>query len=126
VTDDDLPEDQSLVFDTDKGLVILSGCGHAGIVNTLEYARHVVRDAHVHAAIGGFHLYEASDAALSWTANELASMGLENFFAAHCTGLEPTYRMRTLANLAREHSEVASVGSYFSLDGGIHPLKLAR
>ena len=124
--EDDLPEDQSLVFDTDQGLVVLSGCGHAGIVNTLEYARRVVRKAHVHAAIGGFHLFEASDGAIAWTANELAAMGLEDFFGAHCTGLEPTYRMRTLIGLGREHSEVAAVGSYFTLKGGIHPLKLAR
>jgi 7,8-dihydropterin-6-yl-methyl-4-(beta-D-ribofuranosyl)aminobenzene 5'-phosphate synthase len=126
VQEDNLPEDQSLIIDTDKGLVVLSGCGHAGIINTLEYARRVVRNAHIHAAIGGFHLYDASDVAIAWTADELASMGLENFFGAHCTGLEPTYRMRTLIGLAREHSEVAAVGSYFSLKGGIHPLKLAR
>jgi 7,8-dihydropterin-6-yl-methyl-4-(beta-D-ribofuranosyl)aminobenzene 5'-phosphate synthase len=124
--EDDLPEDQSLIFDTDKGLVVLSGCGHSGIINTLEYARRVVRAAHIHAAIGGFHLFAASDGAIAWTASELASMGLENFFAAHCTGLEPTYRMRSLVGLGREHSEVAAVGSYFALKGGIHPLKLAR
>src|SRR5271165_5853954 len=38
--EDNVPEDISLVLDTEKGLVLVSGCGHAGIVNTLEYARH--------------------------------------------------------------------------------------
>ena len=37
--EDNVPEDMSLVLDTDKGLVVVSGCGHAGIINTLEYAR---------------------------------------------------------------------------------------
>ena len=39
VVEDNVPEDMSLVLDTDKGLVVVSGCGHAGIINTLEYAR---------------------------------------------------------------------------------------
>jgi len=37
--EDNVPEDMSLVLDTEKGLVLVSGCGHAGIINTLEYAR---------------------------------------------------------------------------------------
>ena len=40
--EDNIPEDMSLVADTDQGLVVLAGCGHAGIANTLEYARAVV------------------------------------------------------------------------------------
>ena len=39
LVEDDIPEDQALVVDTVEGLVVLAGCGHAGIVNTLEYAR---------------------------------------------------------------------------------------
>ena len=39
---DNIPEDQSLVLDTDKGLVVLTGCGHAGLVNILTYARQTV------------------------------------------------------------------------------------
>ena len=41
------------MLDTDKGLVLVSGCGHAGIINTLEYARKQVRETRVHAAPGG-------------------------------------------------------------------------
>ncbi len=57
--DDNIPEDMSLVIDSDKGLVVISGCGHAEIINTLEYARSKVRASPVHAALGGFHLFEA-------------------------------------------------------------------
>jgi 7,8-dihydropterin-6-yl-methyl-4-(beta-D-ribofuranosyl)aminobenzene 5'-phosphate synthase len=52
---DNIPEDQSLVLDTDKGLVVLTGCGHAGLNNILTYARQTVRPgAQVYAALGGF------------------------------------------------------------------------
>jgi len=72
--EDTIPEDASVVVDTAQGLVVVSGCGHAGIVNTLEYARKVVREAPVHSAIGGFHLFGASDEHLTWTADHLLGM----------------------------------------------------
>src|SRR5277367_3657416 len=62
--EDNLPEDMSLIFNTAQGLVLLSGCGHAGVVNTLEYARETIRKAPLYAAIGGFHLYALDDAKL--------------------------------------------------------------
>ena len=51
LVEDTIPEDLSLVLDTERGLVVVSGCGHAGIVNTLEYARKAVREGPVHAAL---------------------------------------------------------------------------
>jgi len=88
LVEDTLPEDQSLVFDTDHGLVILSGCGHAGIVNMAEYARKIVREAPLHAIVGGLHLYPLDDEKLGWTADRLRAFGLQNLLGAHCTGLE--------------------------------------
>ena len=61
--EDTIPEDMSLVIDTDRGLVVITGCGHAGIINTLEYARKKVRNAPIHAALGGFHLFQLDDEA---------------------------------------------------------------
>ena len=52
VREDTVPEDMSLVFDTPSGLVVLSGCGHAGLINTLDHARKAVRAAPIHAAVG--------------------------------------------------------------------------
>lgn len=126
LVEDTLPEDQSLVFDTAQGLVLLSGCGHAGIINTLEYARRVVRAAPVHAAIGGFHLYPADDKTLAWTGQKLREMSLGNFMGAHCTGIEAVYRLRQLANLERRTCVVGAVGASFELGKGIDPLDLAR
>ena len=124
--EDTIPEDQSLVLDTDRGLVVLSGCGHAGIVNTLEYARARVRDVGIHSAIGGFHLFNASDAALEWTASSLRALGVESFVGAHCTGIEATFYIRSHAGLARSTCVVGAVGASFTLGKGIDPLALAR
>ena len=126
VVEDNLPEDQSLVFDTDKGLVILSGCGHSGIVNTMEYARAKVREAPVHAAIGGFHLFAASDSTLDWTAGKLKGFGLQNLLGAHCTGVEAVYRLRALTGLDRKTAAVGAVGGGFELGSGLNPGNISR
>jgi 7,8-dihydropterin-6-yl-methyl-4-(beta-D-ribofuranosyl)aminobenzene 5'-phosphate synthase len=65
--EDNLPEDMTLVIETSKGLVVVAGCSHAGIVNILDHVRTKIRNAPIHAAVGGFHLYTASDETLKWT-----------------------------------------------------------
>jgi 7,8-dihydropterin-6-yl-methyl-4-(beta-D-ribofuranosyl)aminobenzene 5'-phosphate synthase len=124
--EDNVPEDMSLVLDTDKGLVLVSGCGHAGIINTLEYARRRVREARVHAALGGFHLFEADSATLDWTAAKLRDMGLANLLGAHCTGIESVFGLRRRLQLDRAKCAVGAVGARFSLRDGIDPGAIAR
>lgn len=124
--EDNVPEDSSLVFDTAQGLVVLSGCGHAGIANTLEYARKVIRDAPIHAAIGGWHLFLLNDERLDWTAGKMKEFGVEHFLGAHCTGIEAVYRIRQRNNMPRSQCVVGSVGSSFELGKGINPGALAR
>jgi 7,8-dihydropterin-6-yl-methyl-4-(beta-D-ribofuranosyl)aminobenzene 5'-phosphate synthase len=124
--EDTLPEDMSLVAVTDKGLVLLSGCGHAGIINTLEHARKTIKAAPVYAALGGFHLFNLSDEKLDWTAGKLKEFGLKQFLGAHCTGIEAIYRIRQQAGLDRQSCVVSAVGSSFTLEKGIDALSLAR
>lgn len=126
VVEDNIPEDAALVVNTSEGLVFVSGCGHAGIVNTAEYARKIVRPAPIYAAIGGFHLLQANDSTLAWTASKLRDFGVEYLLSAHCTGIEASYRLRELAGLDRQTAVVSAVGSSFSLGQGIDPLLLAR
>ncbi|HYU40944.1 MAG TPA: MBL fold metallo-hydrolase [Vicinamibacteria bacterium] len=126
LVEDTIPEDLSLVLDTERGLVVVSGCGHAGIVNTVEYARKIVRPAPVHAIVGGLHLYALDDERLNWTADQLEAAGLENLMGAHCTGLEAVYRIRQRAGLDRKTAVVGAVGSSFVLGQGIDPRDLAR
>ncbi len=124
--EDTVPESQSLVLDTEKGLVVLSGCGHAGIINTLDYASSAIRSAPIHAAIGGFHLLNLDDRQLEWTSDRLRQVGLENFLGAHCTGIEAVFRIREQVGLEREACAVGAVGATFSLEDGLNPLTLAR
>lgn len=123
---DTIPEDSALVLDTVRGLVIITGCGHAGVINTLTAARQIVRPASVQAVIGGIHLMTSDEKNLAWTAGKFREFGVAHLFAAHCTGLEATYRLRALAGLARETAVVAAVGATFDLDRGINALILAR
>ena len=124
--EDDIPEDMSLVFDTPSGLVLLSGCGHAGIINTLEHARKTVREAPIHAALGGFHLLAASDEHLAWTSAQLRRFQVEHVLGAHCTGIEAVFRIREQCALSRGTAVVGSVGATFTLGTGITPTSLAR
>jgi 7,8-dihydropterin-6-yl-methyl-4-(beta-D-ribofuranosyl)aminobenzene 5'-phosphate synthase len=126
LVEDTIPEDQSLVFDTDRGLVLLVGCGHAGIVNTAEYARQRIRAAPLHAVVGGLHLFPLDDERLDWTADRLKEDGLQNLIGAHCTGLEALYRIRARIGLPRGRAVVGAVGASLDLARGIDPLKLAH
>lgn len=125
--EDTVPEDSSVLVESPNGLVVISGCGHAGIINTLEYARSaIVKGATVHAVIGGFHLFAATDDQLSWTADKLRQFGLRHMLGAHCTGIEAVFRIRQLAGLTRQTAVVGAVGSSFTLGTGINALALAR
>ena len=124
--EDNLPEDQSLVFNTPRGLVLLAGCGHAGIINTLEYARKFIRPAPVNAAIGGFHLYNAKDEQIDWTADKLKEFQTAQILGAHCTGIETVYRLRQRLGLNRHTCVVGTVGAIFDLKEGIHTGRIAQ
>ena len=124
--EDTILESQSLVVNTAKGLVILSGCGHAGIINTIEYSRKTIADKPAYAVLGGFHLLEADDEHLQWTADKLNEFGVKQFLGAHCTGIEAVYQIRERAGLLRESCVVGAVGASFDLEKGIDPLYIAR
>lgn len=78
------------------------------------------------AAIGGFHLFAATDEQLEWTAGRLRAVGLRHLLGAHCTGIEAVFRLRQLTGLARRDAVVAAVGSSFTLGSGIDALALAK
>ena len=124
--EDNVPEDTAIAVNTRNGLVVISGCGHAGIINTLEYARKTIADVPIEAAIGGFHLFAASDEVLGWTGGRLKALGVRNLLGAHCTGIEAVFRLRQLIGLERRAAVVAAVGSSFTLGGGIQSPPLAR
>ncbi len=117
--EDTLPESQALVIDTDQGLIVISGCGHAGIVNTLEHVRSTIRAAPVRAALGGFHLHKASATHLDWTATKLRGLSLESFYGAHCTGAKAVEHFGTSA--VAEGGESLEVAVGWTLELGPPP-----
>ena len=126
LVEDNVPEDQSLVLNTNKGLVVVSGCGHAGVVNTLTFAEKEFSSTPVYALVGGFHLFAATDEQLDWTADKLKGFGVSYLIGAHCTGIEAVYRLRQKLELPRHSAVVGAVGSTFVLGEGIHPGSIAQ
>lgn len=70
----------------DRGLVVISSCGHAGIVNTVLQAREVSGVQKVHAVLGGFHLFPAADDYLRQTVAELKTLDPDVVIPLHCSG----------------------------------------
>jgi 7,8-dihydropterin-6-yl-methyl-4-(beta-D-ribofuranosyl)aminobenzene 5'-phosphate synthase len=126
LVEDTIPEDQSLVLNTPEGLVVVTGCGHAGIVNILTYAGQEFPNRPVNAVIGGLHLFPATDQQLDWTGDKLKEFKVANLMGAHCTGIEAVYRLRERAGLTRKSAVVGSVGSTYVLGEGIHAGALAK
>ncbi len=84
---DQLRDDSALACRTPEGLVIVTGCSHAGICNIVEYARQVCGDNRVCDIIGGLHLRDPGTERLEKTCRYLGSLGLEALHACHCTSL---------------------------------------
>lgn len=85
---DPLADDLSLVIDTDYGLVVILGCAHRGLVNTLMQARALTGKDLIYAVIGGTHLLHAGSQRLEQTAAALLEMGVQYLGASHCTGFK--------------------------------------
>jgi 7,8-dihydropterin-6-yl-methyl-4-(beta-D-ribofuranosyl)aminobenzene 5'-phosphate synthase len=126
LVEDTIPEDQSLVLNTPEGLVVVTGCGHAGIINILTFARQEFPNEPVEAVIGGLHLFPATDEQLDWTADKMKEFKVANLMGAHCTGIEAVFHIRERLGLPRASAVVGSVGSSFVLGEGIHPGPLAK
>ena len=85
-TTDPFADDAALAIETDKGLVILLGCAHAGLINTVEWFRRNLGEPRIHAIVGGTHLGPASDEQFSATVDYLARLEFDRLGVSHCTG----------------------------------------
>lgn len=86
---DVFPGEQAMFFDVKgKGLVVLSGCAHAGIVNTVRQAQRNAGTDRVHAIMGGFHLISAKPEVLKNTVADIKAMKPDYVVPAHCSGFE--------------------------------------
>ena len=91
--EDPIIDDQAFLINVkDKGLVVITGCAHSGIINTLRLAKKISGISHVCAIVGGFHLARADDNRIQATLDELLSMDPISIHPCHCTGPKATRR----------------------------------
>lgn len=107
---DPLTDDQALVIDLGRSVILLLGCAHAGVVNTLDHVRHLTAGKPVSAVIGGLHLGSASEERIQQTIARLRDAQLEILAPAHCTGWPATAKLwQAFPDIFRP----ASVGTIF-------------
>lgn len=77
--------EQALILDTSKGLVVITGCAHPGIVDMVKRAKEVVKKD-VYLVFGGFHLVSKSEAEVKDIIRQFKELGVQKVGATHCTG----------------------------------------
>ncbi len=90
--DDMINDDSAMVYKSDKGLFIITGCSHSGICNILEYAKKVCNDNRIYGVIGGFHLFD-TDERLEKTINYFKENNIELLYPCHCVSLKAKVEM---------------------------------
>jgi len=101
-------DDQTLIMSTKKGLVIILGCSHSGIINIINYAIERTGQSHIHSIFGGTHLGVISKEAKNRSIEALKRYNIENIGASHCTGLETAMQ---LLEIFRERFFFCNVGT---------------
>ncbi len=93
MTEDRIVDDQGVIVNTPRGLVLLLGCGHAGAINTIEHAKALTGTDEVYCVIGGFHLIGPGEAKIERTIAELRRLKVRKVVPLHCTGFEGIKRI---------------------------------
>lgn len=91
--DDPVNDDQALYIKTSLGLIVILGCGHHGLINTINHAQKITGIKEVYMAIGGTHLAKASDYQMLSTIAELKRIGIKKLGVSHCTGMASACRL---------------------------------
>jgi 7,8-dihydropterin-6-yl-methyl-4-(beta-D-ribofuranosyl)aminobenzene 5'-phosphate synthase len=78
-------KEQSLILNTKKGMVVITGCAHPGVVNIIRRAKEVLNEK-IYLVFGGFHLLRKSDHEVKEIIKEFRELGVMNVGATHCTG----------------------------------------
>jgi len=90
---DPFADDLALIVKTVKGLVVILGCAHRGMINTLRHARNLTGDERVYAVIGGTHLYPKNDDQIGKTIETLKEIDVQRIGVSHCTGFHAAMRL---------------------------------
>ncbi len=90
--DDTIVDDSAIVYKSDKGLFVITGCSHSGICNILEYAKKVCNDQRIYGVIGGFHLFDVNER-LEKTITYLKENNIKLLYPCHCVSLKAKIEM---------------------------------
>jgi 7,8-dihydropterin-6-yl-methyl-4-(beta-D-ribofuranosyl)aminobenzene 5'-phosphate synthase len=93
---DTLPDDAFVVYESVRGPVLLFGCCHSGVANSLACLRERLGIDQVYSVLGGLHLFNAPLDALEQTARALDEFGVQEIHAGHCTGDDAAIRLATM------------------------------
>lgn len=110
---DPISDDLALWFKTTKGIVVVTGCCHSGIVNTLEHIQTIVGQKNILAVLGGLHLLNASLERLEKTCEYLKHTETGKIYPCHCTGENAIEFLRTQFG---DRIIVGNVGACFQFD----------
>jgi len=86
--DDFINEDSALVFNSNDGIVIITGCSHSGICNIIEYSKNICNNSSIIDIIGGFHLLSPSENRAISTAEYMSKQNIDTIYPCHCTNLQ--------------------------------------
>jgi len=109
---DSFDDEQAVVVRTRRGLVVIVGCAHRGLINTIRRAIEVTGDGRVCAVIGGTHLAAADPAQVERTIKELRALDVGRLVTCHCTGFGPSADLRSALG---ERFSPGGVGATFTL-----------
>jgi len=113
--DDKLRDDSAIALKTERGVVVISGCSHAGICNICEYAKHVT-GLPLYAVIGGFHLFENDHEAVEGTLDYFQREKTPHLYPMHCVDFPTLAKFHHLFAIKKY-----SAGDVISLTGGYPP-----
>ncbi|HID37995.1 MAG TPA: MBL fold metallo-hydrolase [Calditrichaeota bacterium] len=85
---DELHDDSALILNSKNGLIILLGCGHAGVINTVKHAMRITGQKKIYAIMGGMHLQHSQEEKIIKIAKHLKELNLEYVIPLHCTGFK--------------------------------------
>ena len=87
-------DDQSLILDTDRGMILVLGCAHSGMINIIHHVVQKIRKEKFHAILGGTHLDFLTSEQLEESIKSLKKMEIEKIGVSHCTGMRAAFRLQ--------------------------------
>jgi 7,8-dihydropterin-6-yl-methyl-4-(beta-D-ribofuranosyl)aminobenzene 5'-phosphate synthase len=121
-TDDLVPEDQALIINASNGTLVLTGCAHAGTINTLEQAKRIVGGNPDFILAGGLHWYQMQKGTkqtvgtVDWEADSMKKdLNIIGMLGGHCTGFERFFYIRDYLKLDSTQAAMSAVGTVLAV-----------